>query len=122
MKLKTDYNYNRGLNLLKEASKSFPKGSGVYKFIDSSESIIYIGKAKNLRKRISSYSIDNKQTRRIKTLISLTDKLEFIKTPTEIDSLILENNLILNGGLIFFIRLFSFLFETSSKKKSFRTV
>ena len=94
MKLKTDYNYNRGLRVLKKASKSFPNGSGVYKFIDSSESIIYIGKAKNLRKRISSYSIDNKQTRRIKTLISLTNKLEFIKTPTEIDSLILENNLI----------------------------
>ncbi|MAI59588.1 MAG: excinuclease ABC subunit C [Rickettsiales bacterium] len=94
MKLKTDYNYNRGLAVLKEASKSFPNGSGVYKFIDSSESIIYIGKAKNLRKRISSYSINNNQTRRIKTLISLTNKLEFIKTPTEIDSLILENNLI----------------------------
>ncbi len=94
MKLKTDYNYNRGLTVLKEASKSFPDGSGVYKFIDSSDSIIYIGKAKNLRKRISSYSIDNKQTRKIKTLISLTKKLEFIKTPTEMDSLILENNLI----------------------------
>ena len=94
MKLKTDYNYNRGLSVLKKASKSFPNGSGVYKFIDSSDSIIYIGKAKNLKKRISSYSIDNKQTRKIKTLISLTKKLEFIKTPTEMDSLILENNLI----------------------------
>ena len=51
MKLKTDYNYKRGLTVLKEASKSFPKGSGVYKFIDSSESIIYIGKAKNLRQK-----------------------------------------------------------------------
>ena len=105
MKLKTDYNYNRGLNVLKRASKSFPNGSGVYKFIDSSESIIYIGKAKNLRKRISSYSIDNKQTRRIKTLISLTNKLEFIKTPTETDSLILENNLIKKVKPPFNIRL-----------------
>ena len=105
MKLKTDYNYNRGLTVLKKASKSFPNGSGVYKFIDSSESIIYIGKAKNLRKRISSYSIDNKQTRRIKTLISLTNKLEFIKTPTEIDSLILENNLIKKVKPPFNIRL-----------------
>ena len=105
MKLKTDYNYNRGLSVLKKASKSFPNGSGVYKFIDSSESIIYIGKAKNLRKRISSYSIDNKQTRRIKTLISLTNKLEFIKTPTEIDSLILENNLIKKVKPPFNIRL-----------------
>ncbi len=105
MRLKTDYNYNKGLSVLTEASKSFPNGSGVYKFIDSSESIIYIGKAKNLRKRISSYSIDNKQTRRIKTLISLTNKLEFIKTPTEIDSLILENNLIKKVKPPFNIRL-----------------
>ena len=121
MKLKTDYNYNRGLNLLKKASKSFPKGSGIYKFIDSSESIIYIGKAKNLRKRISSYSIDNKQTRRIKTLISLTDKLEFIKTPTEIDSLILENNLIKKVKPPFNIRLmddksFPFIMITKNQK------
>ena len=121
MKLKTDYNYNRGLNLLKKASKSFPKGSGIYKFIDSSESIIYIGKAKNLRKRISSYSIDNKQTRRIKTLISLTDKLEFIKTPTEIDSLILENNLIKKVKPPFNIRLmddksFPFIMITKDQK------
>jgi excinuclease ABC subunit C len=120
MKLKTDYNYNRGLAVLKEASKSFPKGSGVYKFIDSSKSIIYIGKAKNLRKRISSYSINNKQTRRIKTLISLTNKLEFIKTPTEIDSLILENNLIKKVKPPFNIRLMddkSFPFIMISKSQ-----
>ncbi len=120
MKLKTDYNYNKGLAILKEASRSFPNGSGVYKFIDSSESIIYIGKAKNLRKRISSYSIDNKQTRRIKTLISLTNKLEFIKTPTEIDSLILENNLIKKVKPPFNIRLMddkSFPFIMISKNQ-----
>ena len=120
MKLKTDYNYNRGLNVLKRASKSFPNGSGVYKFIDSSESIIYIGKAKNLRKRISSYSVDNKQTRRIKTLISLTNKLEFIKTPTETDSLILENNLIKKVKPPFNIRLMddkSFPFIMISKSQ-----
>ena len=120
MKLKTDYNYNRGLAVLKEASKSFPNGSGVYKFIDSSESIIYIGKAKNLRKRISSYSINNNQTRRIKTLISLTNKLEFIKTPTEIDSLILENNLIKKIKPPFNIRLMddkSFPFIMISKSQ-----
>ncbi len=120
MKLKTDYNYYKGLTILKEASKSFPSGSGVYKFIDSSESIIYIGKAKNLRKRISSYSTDNKQTRRIKTLISLTNKLEFIKTPTEIDSLILENNLIKKVKPPFNIRLMddkSFPFIMISKNQ-----
>ena len=82
------YNYKKGINELKKASKSFPNGSGVY------NEPLYVGKAKNLKKRISSYLDENRQTRRIKTLISLTDSLSFIKTPNEIDSLILENNLI----------------------------
>ena len=51
-------------------------------------------KAKNLKKRISSYINTVKQTNRIKTLISLTSSMEFIKTHTELDSFILENNLI----------------------------
>ena len=53
-----------------------------------------LAKPKNLKKRISSYLDENRQTRRIKTLISLTNSINFIKTPNEIDSLILENNLI----------------------------
>ena len=72
---------------------NFPSGSGIYKFLDERESALYVGKVKNL-KRIFSYINDTKQTRRIKTLISLTHRIDFIKTPTELDALILENNLI----------------------------
>jgi len=74
--------------------KTLPEKPGVYQFINKDHKIIYVGKAKNLKKRISSYLDENRQNRRIKTLISLTDSLNFIKTPNEIDSLILENNLI----------------------------
>lgn len=94
MKLSTDYDFQRGIEELKKASKSFPSGSGIYKFIDSNDITLYVGKAKNLKKRISSYLNDNRQTNRIKTLVSLTNSLIFIKTPNEIDSFILENNLI----------------------------
>ena len=94
MKLSTDYDFQRGIKELKKASKSFPNGSGIYKFIDSNDITLYVGKAKNLKKRISSYLNDNRQTNRIKTLVSLTNSLIFIKTPNEIDSFILENNLI----------------------------
>ncbi len=90
----TNYNYSKGINELKKASKSFPNGSGVYKFIGSHNEPLYVGKAKNLKRRISSYIDENRQTRRIKTLISLTNSIKFIKTPNETDSLILENNLI----------------------------
>ncbi len=91
---KTKYDYRKGLNILKESVKSFPNGSGIYKFLDSERSTLYVGKAKNLKKRISSYINTVKQTNRIKTLISLTSSMEFIKTHTELDSFILENNLI----------------------------
>ena len=74
-----NYNYKKGIEELKKASKFFPNGSGVYKFIGSSEEPLYIGKAKNLKKRISSYLDENRQTRRIKTLISLTYQIIFIK-------------------------------------------
>ena len=94
MQNNTNYNYKKGIDELKKASVSFPNGSGVYKFIGVYNEPLYVGKAKNLKKRISSYLDENRQTRRIKTLISLTDSLSFIKTPNEIDSLILENNLI----------------------------
>ncbi len=91
---KTKYDYRKGLNILKESVRSFPNGSGIYKFLDSEKSTLYVGKAKNLKKRISSYINTVKQTNRIKTLISLTSSMEFIKTHTELDSFILENNLI----------------------------
>ncbi len=94
MNKNNSYNYKIGINELKKASKLFPNGSGVYKFIGYQNEPLYVGKAKNLKKRISSYLDENRQTRRIKTLISLTHSLNFIKTPNETDSLILENNLI----------------------------
>ena len=100
-----NYNYKKGIEELKKASKSFPNGSGVYKFIGSCKEPLYIGKAKNLKKRITSYLDENRQTRRIKTLISLTYQINFIKTPNETDSLILENNLIKDLRPRFNIRL-----------------
>ena len=55
---------------------------------------MYVGKAKNLRKRVYSYLNENKRSNRIKILISLTRQISFIKTLTELDALVLENNLI----------------------------
>ena len=99
------YNYNEGLSAIKKASKTFPNGSGVYKFLDEKKNILYVGKAKDLKKRISSYLSNNRQTNRIKLLINLTSNIEFIKTITEIDSFILENNLIKQNKPRFNVRL-----------------
>jgi excinuclease ABC subunit C len=94
MKLKLKYDFKTGLEAVKKASKTFPNGSGIYKFMDCNKKVLYVGKAKNLKKRISSYVNDKSQTNRIKLLINLTTNIDFIKTVTEVDSFILENNLI----------------------------
>ena len=99
------FDYKSGLSALKKSSKSFPNGSGIYKFLEKNHTVLYVGKAKNLKKRISSYIPSVKQSNRIKTLISLTHEISFIKTPNELDSFILENNLIKSLKPRFNIRL-----------------
>ena len=105
MKTDTKYNYNAGVKAIKRASKNFPNGSGVYTFLDVSKKVLYVGKAKNLKKRITSYLNNKYQTNRIRLLINLTSNIKFIKTLTEVDSFILENNLIKQNKPKFNIRL-----------------
>ena len=73
--------------------KQVPNTPGIYKFF-SKNKIIYIGKAKNLKKRVSSYfgqSFKDRKTQQIKTL---TDKIETFSTTTEAEALLLEQSLI----------------------------
>ena len=78
---------------IKILTKNIPQSPGIYQFIDSSKKIIYIGKAKNLRKRILSYAKihDYKKTN---LMISKIADIKYFIVPTEIDALLLENNLI----------------------------
>ncbi len=72
-----------------------PEKPGVYKFLDKDETIIYVGKAKSLKKRVSSYftkaNLDNRKTYR---LVSEIHQIEFVIVSSEFDALLLENNLI----------------------------
>lgn len=70
-----------------------PKGSGVYLWKDSAEQIIYVGKAKNLKNRLSSYFAKHKDVK-TRILISRAYYLEYIETKTEYEALLLENTLI----------------------------
>ena len=73
--------------------KSLPESPGIYKFYSKGK-IIYIGKAKNLKKRVSSYfgkSFKDRKTQKIK---QLTDKIETFSTSTEAEALLLEQSLI----------------------------
>ncbi len=80
---------------LHEKSRSLPEHPGVYQFLDSDGKIIYIGKAKNLRKRVSSYfSRKTHDSFKIGILVQKTADLKFIEVGSEPDALLLENNLI----------------------------
>lgn len=74
---------------------SLPEQPGVYQFYDSAGNILYIGKAKNLKKRVSSYFSKNKfDSFKIKVLVDRIADLKFIVVDSESDALLLENNLI----------------------------
>ena len=74
-------------------AKSLPELPGVYQFYDD-DKIIYIGKAKNLKKRVTSYFSKNHESKKTKLLVKSIRKIEKIIVDTEMDALLLENNLI----------------------------
>jgi len=78
----------------KNLIKGLPSEPGVYHFYDLNNKIIYIGKAKNLKKRVSSYFSKNHDNLKTKILVSKIVDLKYIIVETEIDALLLENNLI----------------------------
>lgn len=80
---------------LKYSSSLIPDLPGVYLFYNETGKILYIGKAKNLRKRVTSYFQGNKnQSNKIKILVRKTIRIEHIVVENESDALLLENNLI----------------------------
>ncbi|NPE06882.1 MAG: excinuclease ABC subunit UvrC [Asgard group archaeon] len=74
--------------------KSFPDKPGIYSFKDDKGRAIYIGKAKSLKKRITSYFVEGALDRKTLSIKRLARDVEFIVTNTETDALILENSLI----------------------------
>ena len=79
--------------LLEEQLKKLPQKPGVYRFYSSEKDILYIGKAKNLKKRVSSYfnKLHNGKT---KILVKKICSIEYTIVDTEMDALLLENSLI----------------------------
>ena len=73
---------------------SLPSQPGVYRYYDEDGNILYIGKAKDLRKRVSSYFTKNDHTFRIAYMVRKISKLEFTIVDTEQDAFLLENSLI----------------------------
>ncbi len=85
---------NRSANPLQQIISNLPGKPGVYQFFNSEEKIIYIGKAKNLKKRVSSYFNRLHDNRKLELMVSKIANIRYIVVETESDALLLENNLI----------------------------
>lgn len=77
-----------------EKLKTLPKTSGVYLMKDDLGQIIYIGKAKNLKNRVSQYFLRNQKHNKVKAMVEKIADFDYLLTPSEIDALALESNLI----------------------------
>jgi excinuclease ABC subunit C len=83
-----------GADLIRDVVTRLPAKSGVYRMYDGKGDVIYVGKARNLKSRVSSYSRAWGHSSRIATMIQLTAGMEFVTTTTEAEALLLEANLI----------------------------
>ncbi|KEO59492.1 excinuclease ABC subunit UvrC [Thalassospira permensis] len=84
----------RGVEAIKHALKTMPGSAGVYRMIDDKDRVLYVGKAKNLKKRVVAYTRLMQLPIRIARMVAQTVQMEIITTHTEAEALLLESNLI----------------------------
>jgi len=83
-----------GVEAIQRYAKLAPAGPGVYRMFDQKGEVLYVGKAKSIKKRIVSYARMAGHTARIMRMIAATATIEFVSTTTETEALLLEANLI----------------------------
>jgi excinuclease ABC subunit C len=83
-----------GAPVIARYAKTAPAGPGVYRMLDAGGEVLYVGKARHLKKRVQSYARAGNHTNRIVRMIADTAGMEFVTTATEIEALLLEANLI----------------------------
>ncbi|MFL5298372.1 MAG: GIY-YIG nuclease family protein, partial [Phenylobacterium sp.] len=84
----------RGAALIRDEVKRLPDRPGVYRMVGDDGEVLYVGKARSLKKRVVQYAQGRFHTQRIANMVDLTRSMEFITTRTETDALLLEINLI----------------------------
>ncbi|MBG37239.1 MAG: excinuclease ABC subunit C [Oceanicaulis sp.] len=86
--------YRTGPEIIADYVKNLSQGPGVYRMYGEDGEVLYVGKAKKLKNRVSNYAKSGGHTNRIALMISLTRSMEFVLTRTETEALLLEANLI----------------------------
>jgi excinuclease ABC subunit C len=82
--------------LIQSILKTLPVTPGVYQYFDAENNLLYVGKAKNLKKRVTSYFTKEHDNGRLRLMVKKISNIKTIKVNTELDALLLENNLIKN--------------------------
>jgi len=83
-----------GIEVIKAVVKTLPPGPGVYRMLNEKGDVLYVGKARDLKKRVTNYTKMGGQTMRIARMIAATASMEIVTTHTETEALLLEANLI----------------------------
>lgn len=83
-----------GADAIREALRTIPLSSGVYRMLGAKGEVLYVGKALSLKKRVSSYLRLNQLPERLRRMVSLTRSMEIVTTRTEAEALLLEANYI----------------------------
>ena len=83
-----------GLETLRKAVDIMPQSSGVYRMLDAAGDPLYVGKAKNLKKRVNSYTNTAALSLRLQRMVAGTASVEVVTTKSEVEALLLESNLI----------------------------
>ncbi len=84
----------KGMDLIKDESLRLPDSPGVYRMMGEAGEVLYVGKAKSLKKRVTQYAQGRFHTQRIAHMVHLTRSMEFVTTKTETEALLLEINFI----------------------------
>ncbi len=90
----TETPFESGRAAIQAALKTMPARPGVYRMLDAQGGVLYVGKAKSLKKRVASYAHGSAHGVRIQRMISATRSMEIVVTDTEAEALLLEGNLI----------------------------
>ncbi len=90
----TPRNLADGAAAIAAAVRTLPSSPGVYRMLDAKGEALYVGKARNLKKRVYTYTQIGKLPRRLQRMVAETVSLEIVRTQSEVEALLLESNLI----------------------------
>ena len=85
---------NIGVAIIEAALQTMPGNPGVYRMLDAKGNALYVGKARNLKRRVTSYTQTNRLPERLRRMVFETVAMEIVTTHTEAEALLLEANLI----------------------------